>query len=349
MDKEHFRFYIKVRTVLRIQPVVIHNELQTVFGDEAPPLRTVQRWSKWFHEGREEVEDDGRSGRPVTETTSENIEKVRDLINDNSYLTPDEIEEESDLSHGTVQRIISDHLQLRKITARYVPKHLTNVQKAERVRICQENLLKFKQGVWRLCDVVTGDESWFYHKQIGRKSSNAAWVARSGTPPTIVRRRRFAPKTLLSIFFKSTGPVLIHHVKRGHTIDHEYYINNCLQPVIEEIKKQRPILGTQAIKLHHDNGRPHVHEDVIVYLELEGMIIMPHPPDCPDLAPCDFWLFDLIKQNLDNQDDSESLYEAVIKFMKSLKKEEYRNTFDKWIQRMELCINNQGDDFEHLM
>ena len=70
-----------------------------------------------------------------------------------------ELEEESGISHGTIQRIISDHLQLKKITARYVPKHLTNFQKAERVRICQENLLKFEQDVWRLCDVVTGDES----------------------------------------------------------------------------------------------------------------------------------------------------------------------------------------------
>ena len=53
-----------------------------------------------------------------------------------------ELEEESSISHGTIQRIISDHLQLKKITARYVPKHLTNFQKAERVQICQENLLK---------------------------------------------------------------------------------------------------------------------------------------------------------------------------------------------------------------
>jgi histone-lysine N-methyltransferase SETMAR len=73
---------------------------------------------------------------------------------------------------------------------------------------------------------------------------------------------------------------------------------------------------------------------------------MPHPPNSSDLTPCDFWLFDLIKQNLDDQDDSESLYEAVIKFMMSLKKEEYKRTFDKWIQRMQLCINNQGDYFD---
>jgi hypothetical protein len=43
MDKEYFRFYIEVRTALHIEPIIIHNELYTVFGDEALPLRTVQR------------------------------------------------------------------------------------------------------------------------------------------------------------------------------------------------------------------------------------------------------------------------------------------------------------------
>ncbi|CAF4938367.1 unnamed protein product, partial [Rotaria sp. Silwood1] len=66
---------------------------------------------------------------------------------------------------------------------------------------------------------AVGNESWVYHKQIDRKSSNAAWVARGDPVPTVVRRSSFASRTLLSIFFGSTGPVLIHSVKRGPTID----------------------------------------------------------------------------------------------------------------------------------
>jgi len=31
----------------------------------------------------------------------------------------------------------------------------------------------FREGKWRLCDVVTGDESWFFYRQIGRKQDNA--------------------------------------------------------------------------------------------------------------------------------------------------------------------------------
>jgi histone-lysine N-methyltransferase SETMAR len=108
-----------------------------------------------------------------------------------------------------------------------------------------------------------------------------------------------------------------------------------LQPVIDEIKNQRPSLGTRAIKLHHDNRKPHIHKYVVSYFESEGIKKVSHPPNSPDLAPCDFWLFDLIKQNLDDQDDSESLYEAVIKFMTSLKKEDYKKAFDKLIQRIQ--------------
>ncbi|CAF4267146.1 unnamed protein product, partial [Rotaria sordida] len=251
-------------------------------------IETVARWAQWFREGREEIEDEERSGRPVTETTLDNIEEIRSIINDDPHVTIAELQEHTGLSYGTVHRILSDHLELRKITARYIPKQLMDYQRNERVRICKENLSKFTEGGWRLSDVITGDESWFFHQQTDRKVSNAAWVAKDDPLPTIIRRNKFAPKTLFCIFFKSTGPLLIHRVERGQTIDRHYYIENCLQPVIEEIKKQRPSSGTHAIKLHHDNGRAHVHQDVLDYLRSEKITIVQHPPNSPDLSPCDF-------------------------------------------------------------
>jgi histone-lysine N-methyltransferase SETMAR len=143
--------------------------------------------------------------------------------------------------------------------------------------------------------------------------------------------------------------MIIHRIERGQTIDHHYYINQCLRPLIDEIKRQRPSYGTDRIKIHHDNGRPHVHKDVIDYLESNGLTIVPHPPYSPDLSPCDFWLFDLIKGNLTDQDDAESLHDAVIDFMNSIDREEYKKTFEKWVERMQLCVDNDGHYFEHLM
>ncbi|CAF1418374.1 unnamed protein product [Adineta ricciae] len=79
------------------------------------------------------------------------------------------------------------------------------------------------------------------------------------------------------------------------------------------------------------------------------MQIMVHPPYSPDLAPCDFWLFGYLKRNLDTYPDSTSLATAVTKELNSIPVNEYQKTFQKWIQRMKLCIEHRGDYFEHLM
>ena len=42
--------------------------------------------------------------------------------------------------------------------------------------MCQENLSKFKDDTWRLGDVITGDEVWFYWRQSGKKQPNKSWV-----------------------------------------------------------------------------------------------------------------------------------------------------------------------------
>ena len=78
-----------------------------------------------------------------------------------------------------------------------MPHQLTAEQKKERVKLCLENLAKFRAGSWRLCDIITGDETWIYHRQIGHKSTNASWVAEGQSPATIVRRGRFEPKKLI--------------------------------------------------------------------------------------------------------------------------------------------------------
>ena len=102
MTTENFRFCIKVRTALNISLSIIHDELSSVFGDQTPSLRIVQRWSKAFREGREEIEDKARPGRLITETTAENIEQVPFLIGDALHITIAEVQVQTDLSYGTV-------------------------------------------------------------------------------------------------------------------------------------------------------------------------------------------------------------------------------------------------------
>jgi histone-lysine N-methyltransferase SETMAR len=76
---------------------------------------------------------------------------------------------------------------------------------------------------------------------------------------------------------------------------------------------------------------------------------MPHPPYSPDLAPCDYWLNDYIENRLTDQPDEKSLARVVSNIVKNISEEEFKKTFHKLLERMELCINNHVDYFEHLM
>lgn len=347
MENEFKRYYIKIRVKLGIKPVDIHRELVSALGEDALSYDTVLRWANKFSAGREETKDDQRSGRPVTTYTNENIEKVRILVQQNPHITYDEIEEETSINRYSINEILHLALNLKKVTSRWVPHNLTDQNRQIRVEYCKENLAIYRDGPGRLCDILTEDESWFYHRKIGKKSSNACWIGEGETPKTVVRRNRFEPKTLFSIFFRTSGPVLVHAVPGGKTIDSNYYIENCLEPAFDAVSLKRKSVGTKSIKLLHDNAKPHCSQAVKNYLEHRSIKLIKHPPYSPDLAPCDYWLFDYIKCNLEDQIDEESLIKAVTKILSTIPASEYKKTFDKWIERLELCANNEGHYFEH--
>ena len=201
-----------------------------------------------------------------------------------------------------------------------LPHELTDKNRQDRVEACRENLDKITKGKWRLCNIITCDESWFYLRQIGHKSSNASWVKEGEGPRTVIKWDRFEPKNMFSIFFKTTGMIHIDCMENGATITSDYYIENCLKPVIEEINKQRPTSSTKNMKILHDNARPHVTKTVKSHLNQAGITIIRHSPYSPHLALSDYWLFDLIKKNLDDHTDVKSKNVKLPRFFEIYRK-----------------------------
>ena len=177
MEKIEYRAYIKNRALLGVAAIDIWNELNSIKEAKAPSYSTVVNLAAQFKSGRESIEDKPRIGRPITTHTPANIERVRLFIKADPHCTYDEIEAATSIDRHILFDIIHASLKMRKLASRWIPHYLSPENRKKRVDICKENLAKFSEGKWRLGDVVTGDESWFYLRQVGRKSNNATWVA----------------------------------------------------------------------------------------------------------------------------------------------------------------------------
>ena len=98
MDNELNRYYIKLRTNLKIVPKIIHEELATALESSPPSYTTVTRWTKHFHEGRENVSDHPRSASPLSQFTGENTQLIRQVISNDPHSIYDKIIAETSLS-----------------------------------------------------------------------------------------------------------------------------------------------------------------------------------------------------------------------------------------------------------
>ena len=79
-----------------------------------------------------------------------------------------------------------------------------------------------------------------------------------------------------------------------------------------------------------------------------GIKTVPQAPNCPDFAPCDFWLFPKHKENLRGcrYETIEEMKGAVTKVIDMLTQEDFHGAFQKLLERYNKCIATGGDYFE---
>ncbi|EZA61815.1 hypothetical protein X777_09869 [Ooceraea biroi] len=161
--------------------------LEMVYGESAMKRRTVYKWVDRFKEGRESVDDDARAGRSSTSRVDENIQRVYDLVKADRRITTRMITEKLGISNGSVQTILKEDLNMRKLCTKIFPKVLTDEQKQRRVDCCND-YIESAQDPNFLERVITGDESWIYEYDPETKRQSEEWK-HSGSPRTKKARK----------------------------------------------------------------------------------------------------------------------------------------------------------------
>ena len=346
------RSYCKIRALLGCTPTEVKADLDKVYGDQAFSYPTVLRWIKRFKAGRESLEDDPRSGRPLSAYSEKDIIAVKNAIEEDARYTVEEISYTTNINSSAVFSILKERLNLRKVCARWVPHLLTEAQKRLRMESALE-LLKLYEDCdqRRLNEIVTGDETWIYFFEPETKQHNKVWIGGDGPRPQIARRSRSVRRVMYALFFDAKGPVTQVAVPEGRSVTGLFYKENVLSRVVEHYKTLRPATGSRGIKLLHDNAPAHKSCLVTDYLQENRIAVLPHPPYSPDLAPCDFWLNPLIKEALRGRkfESRHAVGSAVFQCMKGIPKEAYRSAFQTWTRRLRKCIEVKGEYFEGLV
>ena len=75
----------------------------------------------------------------------------------------EEIAQALGISHGSVSTVVHDCLGMCKLTAQWVPKSLSDEQKAARLSICSTLLKRFRSKDDILLHLVTVHETWIHY------------------------------------------------------------------------------------------------------------------------------------------------------------------------------------------
>ncbi len=182
----------------------ISEKLNTVYGEAAMKPATVYKWVKRCQEGREFLEDDQRSGKPVTTRNEENVQRIENAPVENRRVFIRWLSESLRINRETIHLIITEDLGMRKLCSRIIPKSLLADDKLMRIQVCKDWIQKCVDDTSFLNHVVTGDESWFYEYNSADKQANKAWLKKSG--PNLKTLHDHIPKLrACDPFFRSAG------------------------------------------------------------------------------------------------------------------------------------------------
>jgi len=206
-------------------PKVIQAILTETLGEQAPLYATGKKnLVAQFKRGDFSTCDAPRPGRPKTVTTPEIIDHIHELILEDRRISAKSTAEQLGISRERVGSIIHEDLDMRKLSAKWVPKCLNADQERQR---CQssEQLLEFfrRDPNYFLSRLVTMGETWLHHYDPGTKQQSMEWRHSGSSRPKKIRVKKSAGKVLASIFWDQDGILLINYLPKGQTLSVEYY------------------------------------------------------------------------------------------------------------------------------
>ncbi|UYV69974.1 hypothetical protein LAZ67_7001357 [Cordylochernes scorpioides] len=307
---------------------------------ETNEIRTVIKYL-W----RISTEEEHRPGRPVESIIQENIDKILDLVMLDRRMTVRQIEETLGIPKTIVDRIRREHLGLRKLSVRWVPKLLTPDQKAVRRKLSSDNLALFEANLGEFVKrFLTMDETWANHFTPESKKQFMQWRHSGSPPPKKAKTVPSAGNVMVPVFWDFEGVLFLDFLNKGQTITGNYYANFVKQ-LRDAFKEKRRGKLSRKIVYHQDNAPSYRSLQAMAAIYDSGFELLPHAPYSPDLSPSDFHLFPHLKRSLSGIHfrSDEDVIDAVTSFFETLETSFFLEGIKALEHRWKKCIDLKVD------
>ena len=197
----------------------------------------VKFWVGEFKRSRMSLEDKTRFGRPSDATDEGMCNKVQDLVYSDRRIKVEEIANALHISHGSVSTMLHDRLGMHKLTARWVPKSLSDEQMATRASVYSALLKRFRSKEDDfLSHLVTVDETWVHYYEPENKAQRCQSVGPGSPRPKKFKTQPSAGKVMATVFWDAQGVIMLDFLAKKSTITVVYYANllDQLRAVIRE-------------------------------------------------------------------------------------------------------------------
>ena len=133
-------------------------------------------------------------------------------------------------------------------------------------------------------------------------------------------------------------------------IESSSWFSHIHSKVKAHYENRRPATGLRGLCLIHANAPAHKCVIVQDFLKEEKVVQLSHPPYSPELSPCDFFLFPLLKKTLSGHryESRSALDSAIYQCLQGIPKKAYFSAFTEWILRFEKYVFVKGEYFEGL-
>jgi histone-lysine N-methyltransferase SETMAR len=248
------RSVIKFLNAKNVCPTEIYRQVCEVYGENAMTDGMGRRWYRMFSEGRANVHDDDRSGRPSLVTT-DLLDQANEKIRENIRFTMSEPSTYfPHISCSLLHEIITEHLQYHKLCARLVPKMLTDDHKTKRMGTALNFLVKYhNNGNKFLTHIVTGYETLISHVTPENKQQSMQWWHSASPKAKKFKHMLSTMKTMCITFWDGRGVLLIDIMTQVTTVNANVYCETTRRA----IQNRRRGLLSPGVLLLHDNTQPH--------------------------------------------------------------------------------------------